>query len=154
SPPTAQAFVTIPGEDSISTFLPTHVRSDPSLRTRWKHGHPLREISSFGPVPPPRCLVPHFPDDPKARFLDELDEELRDAVPASQVTESPSKRGSGHWRSVRSLEQFWELMAFRQECSSGRLVGFIWLVFTPARYDESAKDIDSPASPSKKRPTP
>src|SRR5579871_1960274 len=81
---TSQAFVTIPGEDSISIFLPNHVRSDPNLRTRWKHGHPLREISSFGPTVPPRCLVPHFPDDPKARFLDELDEELRDAVPTSQ----------------------------------------------------------------------
>ena len=154
SPPSAaQAFVTVPGEDSISAFLPKHVRSDPSLRNRWKHGHPLRETSRFGSTAPPRCLVPHFPDDPKARFLDELDEELRDAVPMSQVTESPSKRGSGQWRSVRSLEQFWELMAFRQECSSGRLVGFVWIVFTPAGYD-SAKDIDSPISPSEKRPTP
>jgi regulator of Ty1 transposition protein 109 len=27
------------------------------------------------------------------------------------------------------MEQFWETMAYRQECSAGRLVGFIWVVF-------------------------
>jgi regulator of Ty1 transposition protein 109 len=31
------------------------------------------------------------------------------------------------------LDQFWDTMAFRQECSSGRMVGFIWLVFTPTQ---------------------
>ncbi|OCK75591.1 hypothetical protein K432DRAFT_429313 [Lepidopterella palustris CBS 459.81] len=40
-------------------------------------------------------------------------------------------RSNGQWRSVRSLEQFWETMAFRQECCSGRCVGFIWVVVTP-----------------------
>jgi regulator of Ty1 transposition protein 109 len=27
------------------------------------------------------------------------------------------------------MDQFWEMMSFRQECSAGRLVGFIWVVF-------------------------
>ena len=129
---TAQAYLTVPGEDNISAFLPPDVRVNPSLRKRWKHGNPLRDISSF-PVAPPRCLVPHFPDDPKSRFLDELDAELPDAAPLSQITESPSKRGSGQWRSIKTLEQFWEMMAFRQECSSGRLVGFIWIVINPPK---------------------
>lgn len=130
--PSAQAYLTVPGEDTTTSFLPPHVRTNPTLRKRWKHGHPLLEISSF-PAAPPRCLIPHFPDDPKARFLDQLDTELPDATPNSQVTESPSKRGTGQWRSVKSLEQFWEMMAFRQECSSGRLVGFIWIVITPPK---------------------
>ncbi|KAH0008622.1 hypothetical protein KCU78_g11150, partial [Aureobasidium melanogenum] len=37
------------------------------------------------------------------------------------------------WKSIRTLDQFWDTMAFRQECSSGRMVGFIWLVFTPTQ---------------------
>lgn len=132
--PTAQAYLSVPGEESILSFLPSDVRINPSLRKRWKHGHPLRETSSF-PAAPPRCLVPHFPDDPKARFLDELDAELPDAAPPGQVAESPSKRGTGQWQSVKTLEQFWEMMAFRHECSSGRLVGFIWIVITPPESD-------------------
>lgn len=129
---TSQAYLIVPGEDSIVPYLPQNVRLDPTLRKRWHHGHPLREIAKH-PAAPPRCLVPHFPDDPKARFLVELDDELPDSTTSqSHSQDSPSKkRGNGHWRSVRSLEQFWEMMAFRQECSSGRLVGFIWLVFTP-----------------------
>ncbi|KAK5240099.1 hypothetical protein LTR16_011110, partial [Cryomyces antarcticus] len=64
-------------------------------------------------------------------FLDELDEELPDAS-SSQINVSPKKRSAGQWKSVKTLEQFWEMMAYRQECSSGRLVGFIWVVFTPS----------------------
>ncbi|TKA78794.1 hypothetical protein B0A49_01686, partial [Cryomyces minteri] len=86
---------------------------------------------STTPNAPPRCLIPHFPDDPKARFLDELNEELPDAS-SSQTNVSPAKRSAGQWKSAKTLEQFWEMMAFRQECSSGRLVGFIWVVFTPS----------------------
>ncbi|KAF2096110.1 DUF1714-domain-containing protein [Rhizodiscina lignyota] len=126
---TAQGYLIVPGEDSSASFLPPSVRSNPSLRKRWTQGHPLRDICSH-PQAPPRCLVPRFPDDPKSRFLDELDSELRDAT-NNNLHESPSKRGNGMWRSIRSLEQFWEMMTFRQECSSGRLVGFLWVVFTP-----------------------
>jgi regulator of Ty1 transposition protein 109 len=127
---TSQAYLIIPGEDSIAPYIPPAVRLDPQLRKRWKHGHPLREISQ-NPAAPPRCLIPHFPDDPKARFLDELDDELPDNS-SQNIQDSPNKKGNGRWKSVRSLEQFWETMAFRQECSSGRLVGFVWVVFTPA----------------------
>jgi hypothetical protein len=52
-----------------------------------------------------RDVVPVFPDDPKARFLHDL-------------------KGDGQL-STTTLGQFWELMEHRQECSSGRLVGFI-----------------------------
>jgi hypothetical protein len=50
-------------------------------------------------------VIPVFPDDPKSRFLDDL-------------------KSDGQLSST-TLSQFWELMAHRQECSSGRLVGFI-----------------------------
>lgn len=55
-----------------------------------------------------RDVVPVFPDDPKARFLHDL-------------------KGDGQL-STTTLGQFWELMEHRQECSSGRLVGFISMV--------------------------
>src|SRR5271170_5691387 len=54
-----------------------------------------------------RDVIPVFPDDPKARFLDDL-------------------KTDGQL-STTTLSQFWELMEHRQECSSGRLVGFISL---------------------------
>lgn len=52
-----------------------------------------------------RDVIPVFPDDPKARFLDDL--------------KTDGQLGT------TTLSQFWELMEHRQECSSGRLVGFI-----------------------------
>ncbi|QDS68779.1 hypothetical protein FKW77_005548 [Venturia effusa] len=136
---TAQAYIIVPGEDSILPFLPQEVRQDPSLRKRWTPGHPLREISSF-PAAPPRCLIPHFPDDPKNRLLDDLDEELPDSQTNGSTTGSPSKRGTGKWRSVHTIEQFWLTMEQRSECSAGRLVGFIWIVFTPPGHESSSRN--------------
>jgi len=130
---TTRAHVIVPGFDSYETtqFFPTSHRSDPIDNRKWRHGHPLLEIAP-NPSAPPRCLVPHFPDDPKARYLDELDAEIPDSQP-SQSFFSPSKKGNGMWKSIRTLDQFWDTMAFRQECSSGRMVGFVWLVFTPTQ---------------------
>lgn len=130
---TTHAHVIVPGFDSYETtqFFPPSYRSDPPDNRKWRHGHPLLEIAP-NPSAPPRCLVPHFPDDPKARYLDDLDAEIPDSQP-SQSWFSPSKKGNGMWKSIRTLDQFWDTMAFRQECSSGRMVGFIWLVFTPTQ---------------------
>lgn len=110
-------YLTVPGLDKYEakSFLPPL-----SVTKNWSVGHPLKEISRFADAPP-RCLIPHFPDDPKSRFLDELDDELSGS----------QGKDNGQWKSVKSLDTFWELMAFRQECSAGRLVGFIWVVFTP-----------------------
>lgn len=128
--PSVRAYVIVPGFDKheTSSFFPPSWRTDPVDQQKWRYGHPLHEIASE-PSAPPRCLVPRFPDDPKARYVDELDEEIPDTT-SSQSFSSPSKRGNGMWKSIKTLEQFWEMMAFRQECSSGRLVGFIWVVFT------------------------
>lgn len=131
---TAQAYLIVPGEDGIEQFLPPNVRLNPDLRKKWTAGHPLREIAPT-PNAPPRCMIPSFPDDPKSRYVDELNEELRD-TPGLQPGQSPTKRGTGVWRSIKTLEQFWEAMAFRQECSSGRMVGFLWIVFTPSGLTE------------------
>ena len=34
------------------------------------------------------------------------------------------------------MDQFWEMMAFRQECSSGHMTGFIWVVLEPYGWAE------------------
>ncbi|KAI0197072.1 H3 K56 histone acetylation protein KAT11 [Xylaria flabelliformis] len=117
-------YLVIPGLDEYETraFVP---RTDNATRN-WSLGHPLELISPYtrGAAGhenvPPRCLIPTYPDDPKARFVEELEEATSDKT-----------KLLGGWKSPRTLEQFWEMMAFRQECSSGRMTGFIWLVFEP-----------------------
>ncbi|RDW61863.1 H3 histone acetyltransferase RTT109 [Aspergillus mulundensis] len=120
----ATAYLIVPGCDKFETrgFFPSSARSDDKDKPRWLNAYPLRQLCSK-PDAPPRSLVPRFPDDPKTRFLIDLDDEL--PAPADDET------SSGHWRSVKSLDQFWEMMSFRQECSAGRLVGFLWLVINP-----------------------
>lgn len=144
----SKAYLVVPGHDKYETagFFPTSARTDGANSKRWIYGHPLRQICRH-PNAAPRCQVPHFPDDPKSRFLDDLDDELADA-PSSQSSklESPSKRGNGQWKSVKTLEQFWDMMSFRQECSSGRLVGFLWLVFSPLGLGNG--QMHTPNSPS------
>ncbi|MCJ1467008.1 hypothetical protein MMC07_005630 [Pseudocyphellaria aurata] len=127
---TARGFLRVPGCDSheITSFFPKGFHGS-QLPRKWLPADPLRDLGR-SPNLPERCLIPRFPDDPKARFVEELDDELPN--PLSHNRHSPSKvKQPGRWKSVRSLEEFWEMMAFRQECSSGRLVGFLWGVFTP-----------------------
>ncbi|KAL8731991.1 MAG: hypothetical protein Q9181_004107 [Wetmoreana brouardii] len=161
---TAKAYLRVPSCDLHEhlSFFPPNVRRDPSLRERWHANHdPLLSLSR-NPGAPERCLIPRFPDDPKSRFVDELDEELTDPPPPPEPStikakESPSKgKRPGRWKSVRSLDQFWELMAFRQECCSGRLVGFLWGVFTPEDLETAppAFKISPMLKPSSLLPTP
>jgi regulator of Ty1 transposition protein 109 len=133
-----KGFLIVPGQDEYETrsYLPPRAKLLQS-DCPWTIGHPLKQISRHSDDIPPRCLVPHYPDDPKARFLDELDEEL----------DRSQGDASGHWKSVKSIDQFWEMMAYRQECSAGRLVGFIWIVFTPLVKDDSS-DLALPSSQS------
>ncbi|KAL8970654.1 MAG: hypothetical protein Q9197_003699, partial [Variospora fuerteventurae] len=151
----AEAYLRVPGCDVHETrsFFP-HSSTTTTLTAKWHPSRdPLRDLGR-SPTFPERCLIPRFPDDPKARFVDELDEELTEPPPPpssdSRVRESPSKGNRpGRWRSARSLEEFWELMAFRQECSSGRLVGFLWAVFTPEEELLSSSHGEPPKSPTR-----
>lgn len=126
----ATAYLIVPGCDRFETrtFFPTTAKSDPQDRPRWLSSYPLNQMV-HNPSAPPRCLIPRLPDDPKTRFLIDLDDELPE--PAEGDSESAVPQDKGLWRSVRSLDQFWEMMSFRQECSAGRLVGFLWLVINP-----------------------
>lgn len=143
-----QGYITVPGyagNELKRSFMP---RSSDSAdaKNRWLAGHPLVELAQTRGVPehaPPRCFLPRFPDDPKSRFIQDLDDEIG-LSEDSQVQTSPSKKGkNGMWNSVRDLDRFWEAMEFRQECSSGRVVGFLWLVISPRQSDIEIPDADS-----------
>jgi regulator of Ty1 transposition protein 109 len=122
-----KGYLIVPGLDTRETqsYIPRATKSP------WTIGHPLQKISRHPGDVPPRCLIPHFPDDPKSRYLDELDDEL---------TKGRSSN-SGQWKSVRSIEEFWDMMAFRQECSAGRLVGFIWIVCDPTMQYQPTESV-------------
>ncbi|KAK2772312.1 hypothetical protein FQN53_004645 [Emmonsiellopsis sp. PD_33] len=117
------AYLIVPGCDKFEsrTFFPPSAKLDRQDRPRWLNSYPLNQICA-SPSAPPRCLIPRFPDDPKARFLEELD---------GEIPETQDENNRGQWRSIKTIEQFWEMMAYRQECSSGRLVGFLWMVINP-----------------------
>lgn len=127
-----QGYLVVPGLEEYETraFLPR------AMLPSWSLTHPLEKISHYTKEfdwVPPRCLIPRYPDDPKSRFRDELDEE---------AAQSGGMRNAGTWKSVKTLDVFWEMMAFRQECSSGRMTGFIWVVF-----DDESQDGLPPAAP-------
>lgn len=134
-PPDTHGYVTIPGYDAneLRAYFPT-TNVMPNAAPRWKAGDPLTELAETRGVltaAPPRALLPRFPDDPKGRFIVDLDQEVGLAEDARTIV-SPSKRKSGRWNNITDLKRFWEAMEFRQECSSGRVVGFLWLVITPS----------------------
>ncbi|PIA92410.1 Histone acetyltransferase [Cercospora beticola] len=142
--PRYQGYLTVPGyaKTELKSFMPP---SAAASKPRWLPGHPLIELGRTRGVPehaPPRCLLPRFPDDPKARFISDLDDEIGVAQD-SQLTASPSKVKSARWKSVMSLDQFWEQMEFRQECSSGRVVGFLWLVISPNKDEDDVFGSDN-----------
>ena len=127
--PTTRGYLVVPGMEVQETraFVPR----GPNASGQWTADHPLERISHYTKEfdwVPPRCLIPRYPDDPKSRFRDELDEE---------ATGNAHFRATGGWKSVRTLDTFWEMMAFRQECSSGRLTGFIWVVYDDEPDDKS-----------------
>ena len=153
----SHGFLRVPGCDTYETqsFLPRDEWGRMAEQHRWLTKDPLRELGR-SPGLPERCLIPRFPDDPKARFVETLDDEIpdEDSQPAlSHVPASPSKKlNNGRWRSVKSLEQFWEMMQFRQECSSGRLVGFLWATFQRAALCGEQRTIDGERSQNPSQP--
>lgn len=110
------AHVVVPGTERAETraFFPPSSRDDAPDTPRWINDYPVKLLTVDDTVPP-RCLIPRLPDDPKSRFLGDLD--------------SDHVGDDGSWRSVKTLDQFWEFMSYRQECSAGRLVGFVWITF-------------------------
>ena len=128
----ARAHLVVPGCDAYETraYFPHRASLASGSALRWAAGDPLEKLGKPLGLPP-RCYIPRFPDDPKARFVIDLDDELPEPPTESQGLPLSNSQ-VGRWRSVRSLAQFWDFMAFRQECAAGRLVGFLWVVFEPS----------------------
>lgn len=117
------AHVLVPGCDDHEvrrSFLPSTINCfDKTDMSSWRVEFPSRYLAGLedndkSPLTI-RNVIPRLPDDPKARYCEDLDDAGFDA--------------QGQWKSIRTTDQFWETMAYRQECASGRLVGFIWLTF-------------------------
>lgn len=142
-----RGFLRVPGFDTRGTAAFFPKRKDTMLNPgeeRWTVGDPLREMGQ-DPSLPPRCLIPRFPDDPKCRYLIDLDDELPDPEPEDY--EKPKEPAhDGRWTSVKSLEDFWEGLAWRQECSAGRAVGFIWGLFEHPGQDRSLETLNEARS--------
>jgi regulator of Ty1 transposition protein 109 len=122
---TTTAHLLVPGCDKAETraFFPPSSRADSPAEQKWIASYPV-ELMVTDPSLPPRHLIPRLPDDPKARFVGDLDGDFVDE--------------RGNWRSVKDLVQFWEFMSYRQECSAGRLVGFLWLIFSQSQTKPAA----------------
>lgn len=137
----ASAYLLVPGFDKYETMalFPPKTRQ-PALypnAKRWVHGHPLREDPARQLTV--REVIPHFPDDPKARFLVELDA-ANTGVSGSWKQVKRTGTAGGGWASVKTLDQFWEFMGFRQECSSGASTGFIWIVIDKKKRINETKE--------------
>ena len=140
------AYLRVPGVEDHETrmFWPRvgAQRSSHDGVVRWTVGDPLKELAHVADLPE-RCLIPRFPDDPKARYLTDLDAELpvfeRNKEPPIGMDGHPltPEDGAGRWPAVRSLDDFWYMMSFRQEASAGKRVGFIWAVFEPREIRET-----------------
>lgn len=128
------AHLVIPGCDQGETkaFFPPASKQDPTTDPKWFISYPVNLLVADASRPP-RFLIPRLPDDPKARFLDDLDNDFTD--------------DQGHWRSVKSLRDFWEMMSYRQECSAGRLVGFIWMIFSRGEANPILRQTVNGAAP-------
>lgn len=133
-----EAYVIVPGcdrADTVRSFFPPSSLS--TAGRKWHNTFPVEHLARQDLATtditstPARCLIPRLPDDPKARFCDDLDNAGTD--------------DKGQWKSVKTISQFWEMMEYRQECAAGRLVGFIWVVFDLGQSRNAPKKpIDPP----------
>jgi regulator of Ty1 transposition protein 109 len=112
----ATAHVLVAGAQAADTkryVYPPSVEDDSPDKPRWLWSYPTSLLAP-DPSGPTQCLLPRFPDDPKTRFQEDLDE---------QVTKH------GKWTSPSTLDEFWAMMSYRRECYEGRSVGFLWMIF-------------------------
>ncbi|KAF3919023.1 hypothetical protein ABW21_db0200562 [Orbilia brochopaga] len=103
--PPPSGYILVPGLDRVDL---RHVF--PSQQ--WIHGHPYDD-----PSLPVRQCIPHFEDDPKSRFLDDLEEQ--------------------GWRGISDMKGFWEAMTFRQDSKGGSLPS------SPKKKSELPSDLAS-----------
>ncbi|KAF8318506.1 hypothetical protein DL93DRAFT_2124906 [Clavulina sp. PMI_390] len=166
----AHLFYLLPGYSYLEAMTMLHKSgAAPSISPsphgnppQWTYGHPYHQSSA----PFPSTLIPSLPDDPKARFLDEIasttseDLDAPTALPTSSApptkrqrvnspndsksaSSSASSAAKGKGKALQvtpaaqralaavSIDEFWERMAFRQECSQGAVTGFFTAILSP-----------------------
>ncbi|KAK4703643.1 hypothetical protein P7C70_g2576, partial [Phenoliferia sp. Uapishka_3] len=163
-----QLFYLIPGLTHAES-LP-YVPDQPGSSWTYGHPHstvPSPLHLSSAPPAPITDFIPNFPDDPKARFITSLTssavasagapddyDELVQALSVRTLntgTSSTSALEALNQERARErsrfidgceggIEEWWERMAFRQECCSGTLVAF-FVVVRDLPEDASAPDI-------------
>ncbi|KAF8509994.1 histone acetylation protein-domain-containing protein [Hysterangium stoloniferum] len=162
-------FYLLPGQSELEArYLLRETESQPSQSLNWAYSHPY-DVHAWGKIPYVSAtssktssddavpvslayLIPHFEDDPKRRFLDELavtseaqpvaiptpkrkrrkTEERNSAIRLSQTSpQSPrTPRRPKTDLDTTSIGEFWERMSYRQECSQGAVTGFFTAVFS------------------------
>jgi regulator of Ty1 transposition protein 109 len=148
----SSTFVTIPGLSPAETAYTLQIPLVPIGASPWIIGNPYSTSTLTFPtgVRPPCSisqLIPWFPDDPKARLLDEiantttkssavvssppkkrrkLDEDDKKGVESSEkvVEEEEGREKEVDYVRTVSAEEFWERMDGRQECRLGTVAFF------------------------------
>ncbi|KAG8821115.1 hypothetical protein FRC19_008233 [Serendipita sp. 401] len=158
------SYVTVPGLTSleVNQFLPK--RPAGLIGPEWLIGNPYSNTSTLFPmdVQPPCSisqLIPYFPDDPKARLIDEIANTTSkaSATIVSEPRRKKRKLDSGEkeldgqaqgseaeettldFVQTVSAEEFWERMDGRQECRLGTVAFFVVYV------DQSASSLGAVA---------
>ncbi|PWN35211.1 uncharacterized protein FA14DRAFT_133262, partial [Meira miltonrushii] len=110
-------------------------------------------------------LLPHFPDDPKSRFIAELANDAHEITSISHNSVPLNKRRAvgaavpiptpvEHENGMRersaldrvSADEFWARMAFRQECCAGNAVGVFVALFTRQVLSTDEPTVTKPVS--------
>jgi regulator of Ty1 transposition protein 109 len=148
----SSTFVTIPGLSPAETVYTLQIPLVPTTTSPWTISNPYSTSTLTFPMGlRPPCsipqLIPWFPDDPKARLLDEiantttkssavvssppkkrrkLDEENKKGVESREkmVEEEEGREKEVDYVRTVSAEEFWERMDGRQECRLGTVAFF------------------------------
>ena len=134
----------------------------------WSYGHPyetLRPLCSTSSDTSRLLgdLIPALPDDPKSRFLTSLTSSPMSAAGETGDYEdahlsSSGAAGDAQLEEQRKLErtrlnaveggtaEYWERLAWRQECCSGALVGFFVLASTSLEPGEPRQEASAPVN--------
>ena len=174
-PSWVRLYYLLPGYSSVEATAALNKSFSSTPGYPWTYSHPYHQTDVCPPCGGPieqdaqlsiAQLIPSFPDDPKARFLDEIastPSEAPDALPkvpptspsrpqkrfranpepeidSSSASSSTSPNKSRSNKSVSPaaqralaavpIDEFWERIAYRQECSQGAITGFFAALFT------------------------
>ncbi|KAH7101603.1 histone acetylation protein-domain-containing protein [Auriculariales sp. MPI-PUGE-AT-0066] len=147
--------VGLPHSDTLGAIGPAPALGTSNIG--WTYGHPYNDESlpfpARGTAPGVAGLIPWFEDDAKSRMIDDLagtHDSAEFATGSIAPLPSPRKRKrrklenetsspgpSGAKKHARKLgelallnaDEFWERMAFRQECIQGAVTGFFVVAF-------------------------